>query len=97
MRSSFMLHVVPGFTAAVLMVTSGAVFAMGGGNGQGGTGGGNSHSAATAGMTYRGDPITSPMATMPGNTAGHMDSGDATMQGMPVTANDAMAPQKSTQ
>jgi hypothetical protein len=42
-----------------------AAFAQGG-NGNGGSGGGNAHGAATAGMTYHGDPVSSPLNTMPG-------------------------------
>jgi hypothetical protein len=52
--------------AALPVFLSSAAFAQGGGNGQGGTGGGNAHGAATAGMTYHGDPISSPWTAMPG-------------------------------
>jgi hypothetical protein len=53
-----------GIVAAIC--ASGAAFAMGGGNGNGGSGGGNAHGAATAGMTYHGDPVLSPLHAMPG-------------------------------
>ncbi|WNC93123.1 hypothetical protein RI103_20005 [Paraburkholderia sp. FT54] len=45
---------------------TGAAFAQGGGNGNGGSGGGNAHGAATAGMTYHGDPVSGPLAAIPG-------------------------------
>ncbi|BCG02972.1 hypothetical protein PPGU19_075400 (plasmid) [Paraburkholderia sp. PGU19] len=61
---------------------SGAVFAMGGGNGNGGSGGGNAHGAATAGMTYHGDPVSSPLDTMHGemknSTSGYGGVSDST-------------------
>ncbi|SIT51147.1 conserved exported hypothetical protein [Paraburkholderia piptadeniae] len=62
-----------GIVAAIC--ASGAAFAMGGGNGNGGSGGGNAHGAATAGMTYHGDPVPSPLDAMSGkiesSTAGY--------------------------
>jgi hypothetical protein len=54
-------------TVAAICAT-GAVFAQGGGNGNGGSGGGNAHGAATAGMTYHGDPVSSPLDAMSGKT-----------------------------
>ena len=52
-------------TVAALCAT-GAAFAEGGGNGNGGSGGGNAHGAATAGMTYHGDPVSSALDTTHG-------------------------------
>ena len=74
---------------------SAAVFAQGGGNGNGGSGGGNAHSAATAGLTYHGDPATSPMAMWPGNPSKMMDSGSTDMHSM--SSSDAMNPPKTEQ
>jgi hypothetical protein len=45
-----------------------ATFAYAGGNGNGGSGGGSAHGAATAGMTYHGEPVSSPWNRPPGNT-----------------------------
>jgi hypothetical protein len=56
--------------AALPVFLSTAAFAQGGGNGNGGTGGGNAHGAATAGMTYHGDPVSSPWTAMPGKITG---------------------------
>jgi hypothetical protein len=70
-----------------------AVFAQGGGNGQGGTGGGNAHSAATAGMTYHGDPISSPMSpmySMPGAMS------DATSMSIGKPSSQSMSPDNAT-
>lgn len=92
-----MLNVILGSTAAIAISMSTAAFAMGGGNGQGGSGGGDAHSAATAGMTYRGDPITSPMAMMPGSPSSRMDSSDADMRAMPAASNDSTTPQHTPQ
>jgi hypothetical protein len=47
------------FVTGVAAITTGAAFA--GNNG----GAGNAHGAATAGMTYHGDPIDSPWTTKP--------------------------------
>jgi hypothetical protein len=81
--------------SAVLSMACGGAFAQGGGNGQGGTGGGNAHSAATAGLTYHGDPATSPMAMWPGNPSKMMDSGSTDMHSM--SSSDAMNPPKTAQ
>ncbi|MGF6770447.1 hypothetical protein P3T18_002926 [Paraburkholderia sp. GAS199] len=94
MRNSTRKIMLTGFTALSLAIV-GPVFAQGGGNGQGGTGGGNAHSAATAGMTYRGDPINQPMSGMQAGSMSKMDSGNAPMGSMP--ANDPMAPAKASQ
>lgn len=92
MRKS-MLKIMLG--TAALSMACGAAFAQGGGNGQGGTGGGNAHSAATAGMTYHGDPATSPMAMMSGSMSKKMDSSDTDMQ--PMSPNDPMNAPKTVQ
>lgn len=55
------LTVVMTGVVAVSLATPGAAFA--GGNGNGGSG--NAHGAATAGMTYQGDPISSAWTTKP--------------------------------
>ncbi|NPT40457.1 hypothetical protein GNZ12_03835 [Paraburkholderia sp. 1N] len=81
--------------AAALSMAYGGAFAQGGGNGQGGTGGGNAHGAATAGMTYHGDPVTSPLAMWPGNTSKMMDSSDPGTHAM--SPNDPMNPPKTAQ
>jgi hypothetical protein len=47
------------------MCATTATFAQGGGNGNGGSGGGGAHGA---GMTYHGEPVTSPWGVEPGRT-----------------------------
>lgn len=44
-----------------------ATFAYAGGNGNGGNGSGGAHGAATAGMTYHGEPVSSPWNRIPGD------------------------------
>jgi hypothetical protein len=61
-RATFV--VLTGVSAASFFVSS-ATFAQVGGNGQGGLGAGNAHGPATAGMTYHGDPISSPWVSLP--------------------------------
>ena len=63
MKHSLKVALACGTIAAICAM--GAAFAQGG-NGNGGSGGGNAHGAATAGMTYHGDPVSSPLNTMPG-------------------------------
>lgn len=46
-----------------------AAFAQAGGNGNGGNGSGGAHGAATAGMTYHSEPISSPWNRVPGDTS----------------------------
>jgi hypothetical protein len=54
---------------------------------------GNAHGAATAGMTYHGDPISSPWTTKPaGWNMGQSGSGS----GMPAVASDASESAVST-
>jgi hypothetical protein len=55
------LTVVTTGVAMTALCMSSATFAQAGGNGQGG----DAHGAATAGMTYHGDPIDSPWTTKP--------------------------------
>lgn len=55
-----------------------ATFAQAGGNGNGGNGSGGAHGAATAGMTYHGEPVSSPWNRVPGDMSknagtAHMD------------------------
>jgi hypothetical protein len=64
MNYSLKLALACGTVAAIC--ATGAAFAQGGGNGNGGSGGGNAHGAATAGMTYQGDPVSSQLDAMPG-------------------------------
>lgn len=83
-----------GLSAALFCASHGALAQSGGGNGQGGTGGGNAHGAATAGQTYRGDPVTGPMATtwsMPAMNDKKMDTQGMSKMDMP--ASDAQMSQ----
>jgi hypothetical protein len=64
MKYSLKVALACGTIAAIC--ATGAAFAQGGGNGNGGSGGGDAHGAATAGMTYHGDPVSSPLHAMPG-------------------------------
>ncbi|MGF6726516.1 hypothetical protein P3T43_005906 [Paraburkholderia sp. GAS41] len=74
------LTVVMTGVAAVSLSVSGAAFA--GNNG----GAGNSHGAATAGMTYLGDPVESPWTTKPAGMK--MDQGTTNMSSSSDTSND---------
>ncbi|CAL8480847.1 hypothetical protein [Caballeronia sp. S22] len=65
MKTSFAFSVACSTFAA--FCATGAVFAQGGGNGNGGSGGGSAHGAATAGMTYQGDPVSSHLGAMSSN------------------------------
>ena len=51
--------------AAVGLVISSAASA--GGNGNGGNGSGGAHGAATSGMTYHSEPVSSPWNRVPGD------------------------------
>ncbi len=53
--------------AAASLCATAATFAYAGGNGNGGSGGGGAHGAATAGMTYHGEPVSSPWNQPPGD------------------------------
>lgn len=71
------------FAVVVPALVATNAFAQAGGNGQGGTGGGNAHGAATAGMTYRGDPIDSPLDKMAKKSSDNMTMPDNGMHPMP--------------
>ena len=73
------LTVVMTGAAAVSLSVSGAAFA--GNNG----GAGNAHGAATAGMTYQGDPINSPWTTKPAGMM--MDQGSMSIPSSSDTSN----------
>ncbi|WP_207003256.1 hypothetical protein [Trinickia mobilis] len=81
-------------TVAAICLT-GAAFAAGSGMGNGGSGGGNAHSAATAGMTYHGDPVTSPLDTMPGKMENEMGKSQGSAHSM--SPDDAVDPAKNGQ
>jgi len=81
--------------AAVPVFLSTAALAQGGGNGQGGSGGGDAHGAATAGMTYHGDPATSPLNAMYVGMPGGPDS--ATMGTHMMSPRDGTNPDKNSQ
>ncbi|MBB5441604.1 MULTISPECIES: hypothetical protein [unclassified Paraburkholderia] len=72
-----------------------ATLAQAGGNGNGGNGSGGAHGAATAGMTYHGDPVTSPLDAMPGHATQKMDAHETDMR--PMSPDDAMSPAKTGQ
>jgi hypothetical protein len=50
----------------------GVALAQAGGNGNGGLGSGNAHGAATAGMTYQGDPVSGPTSPWPDDRANRL-------------------------
>jgi hypothetical protein len=52
-----------------------ASFAYAGGNGNGGNGSGGAHGAATAGMTYHSEPVSSPWNRVPGDMSRSADTG----------------------
>ncbi|MGA7779532.1 MAG: hypothetical protein WCA85_17725 [Paraburkholderia sp.] len=64
------LTVVTTSIAAASLCMSSVTFAQAGGAGQGG----DAHGAATAGMTYHGDPISSPWTTKPAGWNGDQTS-----------------------
>ncbi|CAB3795373.1 hypothetical protein LMG28614_04162 [Paraburkholderia ultramafica] len=51
-----------------------ATFAQAGGNGNGGNGSGGAHGAATAGMTYHSEPVSSPWNRVPGDMSRSADT-----------------------
>jgi hypothetical protein len=51
-----------------------ATFAQAGGNGNGGNGSGGAHGAATAGMTYHSEPVSSPWNRVPGDMSKTADT-----------------------
>lgn len=64
-------------------------FAQAGGNGNGGNGSGGAHGAATAGMTYHSEPVSSPWNRAPGD----MSKSSDTASGMGMSA---MRPEDSS-
>ncbi|MFM0645877.1 hypothetical protein PQR14_16255 [Paraburkholderia bryophila] len=82
--------------AVVSVCACAATFAQAGGNGNGGNGSGGAHGAATAGMTYHGEPVNSPWSTVPGGgMKSEMGMTDTGMSGMP--ANDTTKTAKAAQ
>lgn len=59
-----------------------ATLAQAGGNGNGGNGSGGAHGAATAGMTYHSEPISSPWNRVPGDMSKTGDRGGMNMPTM---------------
>ncbi|MDR8401851.1 hypothetical protein NE850_36575 [Paraburkholderia sp. USG1] len=72
-----------------------ATLAQAGGNGNGGNGSGGAHGAATAGMTYHSEPVSSPWNSVPGNMRKTADSARMDMPGMQT--NDSSMPAKTAQ
>jgi hypothetical protein len=70
-------------TGAAIVSFSVASAAFAGGNGNGGAG--DAHGAATAGMTYHGDPIDSPWTTKPAGMT--PDQGNMNMPSSSDTSN----------
>ncbi|MFM0625685.1 hypothetical protein [Paraburkholderia xenovorans] len=70
-----------------------ATLAQAGGNGNGGNGSGGAHGAATAGMTYHSEPVSSPWNRVPGDMS---KSADAAHKDMPGMAPDASSMSKKT-
>jgi hypothetical protein len=70
-----------------------ATLAQAGGNGNGGNGSGGAHGAATAGMTYHSEPVSSPWNRVPGDMS---KSADTAHKDMPGTAPDDSAMSKET-
>ncbi|WP_425182023.1 hypothetical protein, partial [Paraburkholderia caledonica] len=64
-----------------------AAFAQAGGNGNGGNGSGGSHGAATAGMTYHSEPVSSPWNRVPGDMANQPKRSDKDKQSMSPDGN----------
>jgi len=94
MNRIFLTVALTGVSAASFCVSS-VTFAQAGGNGQGGLGAGNAHGPATAGMTYHGDPISSPWVQLP---AGWGDKSDMnTSSSNVVPPNDGTTVPKDSQ
>ena len=68
-----------------------ATFAQAGGNGNGGNGSGGAHGAATAGMTYHGEPVSSPWNRPPGDMSKSSDSTHTDMSRMTHDDNNMSA------
>lgn len=82
--------------AIVSLCACAATLAQAGGNGNGGNGSGGSHGAATAGMTYHSEPVTSPWSTVPGGgMKSDVSMTDTTMPSM--SANDTTKTAKAAQ
>ncbi|SOE69733.1 hypothetical protein SAMN05446635_3612 [Burkholderia sp. OK233] len=60
--------------ALVSLCACAATLAQAGGNGNGGNGSGGAHGAATAGMTYHGEPVSSPWNRVPGDMSKSADN-----------------------
>lgn len=69
-----------------------ATLAQAGGNGNGGNGSGGAHGAATAGMTYHSEPVSSPWNRVPGDMS---KTGDSARMDMPtMQPKDSNVPAK---
>ncbi|WP_035568772.1 hypothetical protein [Caballeronia sordidicola] len=72
-----------------------ATLAQAGGNGNGGNGSGGAHGAATAGMTYHSEPVSSPWNRVPGDMS---KTGDSARMDMPtMQPNNGNVPAKMVQ
>lgn len=72
-----------------------AMLAQAGGDGNGGNGSGGAHGAATAGMTYHSEPVSSPWNRVPGDMSKTTDSTRMDMPGL--QKNDSSMPAKTVQ
>jgi hypothetical protein len=72
-----------------------ATLAQAGGNGNGGNGSGGAHGAATAGMTYHSEPVSSPWNRVPGDMSKSSDTAHRDMPGM--TPDDSSMSKKTGQ
>jgi hypothetical protein len=68
-----------------------ATLAQAGGNGNGANGSGGAHGAATAGMTYHSEPISSPWNRPPGDMSKNADSTRTDMSHMTPDAGNMSA------
>ncbi|MGA7779110.1 MAG: hypothetical protein WCA85_15580 [Paraburkholderia sp.] len=73
--------------AVVSLCACAATYAQAGGNGNGGNGSGGAHGAATAGMTYHGEPVSSPWNRVPGDITTKPQMSEMDMHGMPPAAD----------
>lgn len=71
--------------AVASLCASAATFAQAGGNGNGGNGSGGAHGAATAGMTYHGEPVSSPWNPVPGARPTDADMAGTMAPGTPTS------------
>ncbi|MBN3763415.1 hypothetical protein [Burkholderia sp. Ac-20365] len=94
-RETPKVHLVRAVVAALCGCA--AAFAYAGGNGNGANGSGGSHGAATAGMTYHSEPVSSPWNRIPGDTSRMTTGSDTNMPGMTPDDSSAMTPQASRQ